>query len=54
MSKNCPSPPENKKEYIFDLGKILVKDYGKKKYYKPVEVKKAHQKSKWSELDFDC
>lgn len=54
MNKNCPQAPTNKKEYIFDLGKILVKDYGKKKYYKPEEIKKSHQKSKWYDFDFDC
>lgn len=55
MSKNCPSAPTNKKEYLTDIGKILVKDYGKKKYYKPEEVKNAHRKSKWYDgLDFSC
>jgi hypothetical protein len=50
----CAPAPENKRKYISDLGKILVKDYGKKKYYKPQEVKKAHKKSEWSELDYAC
>jgi hypothetical protein len=50
----CPSAPTDKRKYISDLGKILVKDYGKKKYYKPKEVKKAHQKSQWSDFDFSC
>lgn len=54
MNKNCPSSPTNKKEYISDLGKILVKNYGKKKYYKPEEIKKSHQKSKWYDFDFAC
>ncbi len=41
--------------YITDIGKILVEDYGKKKYYKPEEVKKAHEKSRWyNGLDFSC
>ena len=32
-----------------------MNDYGKKKFYKPEEVKKAHQKSKWYDgLDFSC
>jgi hypothetical protein len=44
MSLNCPPAPINKKEYLTDIGKILVKDYGKKKYYKPDEVKKSSQK----------
>jgi hypothetical protein len=46
----CPPAPTDKRKYISDLGKILVKDYGKKKYYKPTEVKKAHKKSEWSIL----
>lgn len=36
------------------MGKILVADFGKMKYYKPEEVKKAHYKSRWSALDFSC
>lgn len=55
MSINCPTAPANKKEYVTDIGKILVKDYGKKKYYKPEEVKNAHRKSRWYDgLDFSC
>ena len=55
MSISCPAAPANKKEYITDIGKILVKDYGKKRYYKPEEVKSAHIRSKWYEkLDFSC
>jgi len=55
MGKSCPPSPTNKKEYISDIGKILVGENGKKKYYEPEEVKKAHQKSKWYDgLDFSC
>ena len=55
MSTTCTPAPVEKKEYITDIGKILVEDYGKKKYYKPEEVKKAHEKSKWYEgMDFSC
>jgi hypothetical protein len=55
MSNSCPPAPTNKKEYIIDIGKILVNDYGKKKFYKPEEVKKAHKKSsRYSEFDFSC
>jgi len=46
MALHCPPAPPNKKAYIADVGKILVQEYGKKKYYKPVEVKKASKKSK--------
>ena len=53
-NKLVPSPA-NKKQYVTDIGKILVKDNGKKKYYKPEEVKKAHQKSNWIDVvDFSC
>ncbi len=55
MSISCPTAPANKKEYVTDIGKILVKYYGKKKYYKPEEVKNAHRKSRWYDgLDFSC
>ncbi len=55
MGTTCAPAPTNKKEYITDIGKILVTENGKKKYYKPEEVKKAHQKSKWYDvLDFSC
>ncbi len=50
----CPPAPHNKRKYISELGKTLVTDYGKKKYYKPKEVKKAHKKTKWSDYDFSC
>jgi hypothetical protein len=55
MNSSCPSAPVDKRAYIADIGRILVKDFGRKKYYKPQEVKKAHAKSKWYEyLDFSC
>lgn len=55
MENTCTPSPTNKKEYISDIGKILVSDYGKKEYYKPKEVKKAHKKSKWyNTIDFSC
>ena len=53
--RNCTPAPTNKKEYITNIGKILVKENGKKKYYEPEEVKKAHRSSKWHDgLDFSC
>jgi hypothetical protein len=55
MSLSCPPPPLNKKEYLSDIGQILVMEHGKKEYYTPDEVKKAHKKSHWSEgVDFSC
>ncbi len=55
MDFSCPPAPFKKREYIADIGKILIQDYGKKQYYKPKEVKKAHKKSPWNGgLDFSC
>ncbi len=58
MHKNCPPSPTDKKKYISDLGKILVEEHGKKKYYLPEDVKKAHKKSTWNDtidfIDFSC
>ncbi|HEY0741536.1 MAG TPA: hypothetical protein VGD40_08740 [Chryseosolibacter sp.] len=50
----CHPAPADKRKYIADIGKILVSDYGKKKFYKPEEVKKAHKKSTWDAYDFSC
>lgn len=57
MELKCPPAPPNKKEYIRDIGKILVEEHGKKKYYKPEEIKKASKKSKYydeSGIDWHC
>ncbi len=55
MRTPCTPSPKNKKEYVTDIGKILVKENGKKKYYEPEEVKTAHRKSKWYDvMDFSC
>ncbi|WP_271856183.1 hypothetical protein [Patiriisocius marinus] len=57
MANNCPPAPINKKEYITDVGSILVKDFGKKKFYSPEEVKQASKKSTHTttrEIDWHC
>lgn len=55
MSTECPTAPANKKEYIADIGKILLQKYGKQEYYPPEQIKEAHEKSKWNEgFDFSC
>ncbi|WP_340199598.1 hypothetical protein [Ascidiimonas sp. W6] len=55
MDKSCAPAPSDKKEYITAIGKILVEKHGKKRYYKPEEVKKAHRESKWyATFDFSC
>lgn len=54
-SERCAVPPPDKKAYVEDISHILVNDYGRQKYYKPTEVERAHQKSKWYDhLDFSC
>lgn len=55
MSTSCEPAPQNKREFISDIGEILVEDNGKKKYYTPEEVKKAHRNSKWYDyVDWSC
>lgn len=55
MDKFVTPAPNSKKKYLTDIGKILVKEHGKKKYYKPKEIKKAHQNSNWLGVaDFSC
>lgn len=57
MSSQCPSAPTNKKEYITDVGKILVAEHGRKKFYSPEEVKTASKKSKRTDasgIDWHC
>jgi hypothetical protein len=54
----CQPSPVNKRAYITDIGRILVKDHGRKKYYTPEEVKRAHNKRKGYDtvemVDFSC
>jgi hypothetical protein len=51
----CHPSPVDKRKYIRDIGQILVKKYGKKKYYKPRQVKEAHKQSPWYDgVDFSC
>jgi hypothetical protein len=57
MKNTCPPAPLDKKNYLTDVGQILVKSQGKKRYYKPEEVKKASKKSKYyntSGADWHC
>ena len=49
MTKKNSSSPLDKKQYVKDVGQILVELNGKKDYYKPEEVKKAQKKSKWAD-----
>jgi hypothetical protein len=38
-----------KKEYLTDIGKILVEKYGKQDFYKPEQVVEAHKGSRWAD-----
>ena len=53
MANSCSPPPVDKKKYIEDLGQELVLANGKKEYYSPEEVKKAHKMNKHY-VDFHC
>jgi len=50
---SCNLAPADKKAYGKAVGEILVKDYGKKKYYSPKEVKRASSNSQYP-IDWDC
>lgn len=54
MMPPCHTPPPDKQDYLTQLGRSLVKRYGKKKHYKPKEVKKANKDTDYSNYDFDC
>ena len=56
MNKKCPPSPIYKKEYITNIGRILINTYGKKKFYQPKEVKEAAKKSKHNsyQMDWSC
>ena len=56
MEQQCHPAPADKKEYITQLGKSLVENYGKKKYYSPEEVEEASKKNKSTlpDLDWVC
>ena len=47
MSNFCHPTPPDKKAYISNIGRTLVKDYGKQKFYKPEQVKTAAKKNEY-------
>lgn len=49
----CELRPEDKKKFISDVGQELVRTHGKKKYYKPEQIKKAVEKRGYSP-DIEC
>ncbi len=52
MNKRIAASSINKKEYIREIGEILVRDHGKKKYYEPEEVKKASENSTFADVTY--
>jgi hypothetical protein len=57
MSNTCPPAPTNKKEYVSEVGKILVENFGKRPYYTPEQVEYANKQTKWYNkyyMDFSC
>ena len=43
-----PPAPDNKKQYIEEIGKVLIETYGKQEFYSPEEVKQSHQKGNYA------
>lgn len=37
----CEMKPSDRKKFVSDVGQRLVRDYGKKNYYKPEQIRKA-------------
>lgn len=37
----CEMKPADKKKFVSDVGQRLVRDHGKKNYYKPEQIRKA-------------
>ncbi len=37
----CELKPEDKKKFVGEVGQRLVREHGKKNYYRPVEIRKA-------------
>ncbi|HAT69468.1 hypothetical protein [Croceibacter atlanticus] len=55
MKDQCHKIPDQKQDYLKDIGTLLVKEHGKQQHYKPKQIKEAHNNSKWaSQLDFSC
>jgi len=52
MAASCANPPKDKKAYAESIGRILVKNHGKKKYYSVPEVQSAVKTA--SSIDWVC
>jgi len=44
---------QDKKQYAKDVGKILVQEHGKQKYYSPNRVTRTSKKTQW-DIDWYC
>jgi len=51
--RSCTVAPPDKKLYGKQVGEVLVRNYGKKRYYPAVEVKKASLGAGYP-LDYSC
>ena len=51
--QTCTLSPSDKKAYARDVGKILVRKYGKKKFYKPEQVRRASKETNY-DIDWHC
>jgi len=51
--ESCAFAPTDKKAYAKDVGEILVRKHGKKKFYSPEQVKKASAQSRY-DIDWHC
>lgn len=49
----CDMTPADKKQYIGAVGEELVAKHGKKKYYKPEQIRRASE-SRGYEIDYAC
>jgi hypothetical protein len=49
----CELKPDDKKQFISDVGQDLVRRHGKQKYYPPDEVRQSRQSAGYP-LDIEC
>lgn len=50
---SCAAPPPDKKTYGKEVGEILVRNYGRKQFYSPAQVRYAARQSNYS-MDWSC
>lgn len=47
-------PPEDKRDYIAEIGRLLLQQHGKRKFYAPVDVKQANDESSYAAYGYAC